>query len=167
MSATDGDLAETIGGALLLVIAPALSVAQTPAVGNQNGSGRPRNELSGERQAERTQREEGDAILGLADSALAGKPTPSDFVVQWQNDFVKAQRGTFVPFTLSVDVSDLRQRSALVYVRAVTALQRPVGTTRSRRGARKRTPLTRFFRWICRLVQRHESAADFPSSRVD
>ena len=133
-------------GALLLVIAPALSVAQTPAVRNQNGSGRPRNEPTGERQAERTQREEGDAILGLADSALAGKPTPSDFVVQWQNDFVKAQRGTFVPFTLSVDVSDLRQRSALVYVRAVRALPRPSGTARSStRGEERAYPVDAIF----------------------
>ena len=132
-------------GALLLVIAPALSVAQTPAVRNQNGSGRPRNELTGERQAERTQREEGDAILGLADSALAGKPTPSDFAVQWQNDFVKAQRGTFVPFTLSVDVSDLRQRSALVYVRAVRALQRPSGTARSSTRGEEAYPVDAIF----------------------
>ncbi len=132
-------------GALLLVIAPALSVAQTPAVRSQNGGGgRPRNELAGERQAEKTQREEGDAILGLADSALAGKPTPSDFVVQWQNDFVKAQRGTFVPFTLSVDASDLRQRSALVYVRAVRALQR-LGTTRGVGAGRGSLPRGRDF----------------------
>ena len=132
-------------GALLLVVGPALAFAQTPAVRSQNGgAGRPRNELAGERQAERTQREEGDAILGLADSALAGKPTPSDFAVQWQNDFVKAQRGTFVPFTLSVDVSDLRQRSALVYVRAVRALQR-LGTTRGSARVEEAYPVDAIF----------------------
>ena len=44
---------------------------------------------------------EGEAILALADAAMAGKAVPADFDVQWQNDFVKAQRGTFVPFTLT------------------------------------------------------------------
>ena len=60
---------------------------------------------------------------------MAGKPTPSDFAVQWQNEFVKAQRGTFVPFTLTVDVSDLRQRSALVYVRAVSGAAAAIAST--------------------------------------
>jgi hypothetical protein len=67
---------------------------------------------------ERTHREEGEAILALADAALAGKPTPTDFPVTWQNDFVKAQRGTFVPFTLTVDASRFVRPAALVYVRA-------------------------------------------------
>jgi hypothetical protein len=49
---------------------------------------------------------------------MAGKPVPSDFRVQWRNDFVKAQRGTFVPFTLTVDPTELNRRLALVYVRA-------------------------------------------------
>ncbi len=67
---------------------------------------------------DRTHREEGEAILALADAAMAGKPVPSDFGVEWQNEFIKAQRGTFVPFTLSVDPSRLSRPSALVYVRA-------------------------------------------------
>jgi hypothetical protein len=68
--------------------------------------------------ADETHRQEGEAILALADAAMAGKPVPSDFVVRWQNDFIKAQRGTFVPFTLTVDASRMSKRSALVYVRA-------------------------------------------------
>jgi hypothetical protein len=68
---------------------------------------------------ERTHREEGEAILALADAAMAAKPVPSDFAVRWHNDFVKAQRGTFVPFTLSVDVARLRKPAALVYIRAI------------------------------------------------
>jgi hypothetical protein len=68
---------------------------------------------------ERTHREEGEAILALADAAMTTRPVPSDFAVTWQNDFVKAQRGTFVPFTLSVDISRLRKPAALVYVRAI------------------------------------------------
>jgi hypothetical protein len=68
---------------------------------------------------EQTQRLEGDAVLALADAALAGKSVPSDFQVGWQNEFLKAQRGTFVPFTLTIDASRLTRRSALIYVRAV------------------------------------------------
>ncbi len=73
------------------------------------------------RQRERTEqshRLEGDAILALADAAMAGRSVPSDFDVEWQNDFIKAQRGTFVPFTLTVDASRLSRPAALVYVRA-------------------------------------------------
>jgi hypothetical protein len=62
---------------------------------------------------------EGEAVLALADAAMAGKSVPLDFAVLWQNEFVKAQRGTFVPFTLTVDASQLSKPSALVYVRAL------------------------------------------------
>jgi hypothetical protein len=58
----------------------------------------------------------------LADAAMAGKPVPSDFALRWQNDFVKAQRGTFVPFTLTADASRLTRQAALVYVRAIRRL---------------------------------------------
>jgi hypothetical protein len=67
---------------------------------------------------EETHRAEGEAILAIADAAMAGKSVPTDFAVQWQNDFVKAQRGTFVPFTLTVDGARFSKPSALVYVRA-------------------------------------------------
>ena len=80
---------------------------------------RQRNPAPSQRQVEQAQREEGEAILALADAALAGKALPSDFSLQWQNDFVKAQRGTFVPFTLTVDASQFTRRTALVYVRAI------------------------------------------------
>jgi hypothetical protein len=110
-------------GVVILVVA-----FHSPAVRAQTGTGtRQRSPAAAaskaaaskdERQVEQTQREEGEAILSLADAAMAGKPAPLDFAVRWQNDFVKAQRGTFVPFTLTVDASRLR-RSALVYVRAI------------------------------------------------
>jgi hypothetical protein len=80
---------------------------------------RQRNSAPSQRQVEQAQREEGEAILALADAALTGKGLPSDFSLQWQNDFVKAQRGTFVPFTLTVDASQFTRRTALVYVRAI------------------------------------------------
>lgn len=64
-------------------------------------------------------REEGEAVLQLADLAAAGKRVPSDFRVQWQHVFLKAQKGTFIPFTLTVDTRNLARPSVLVYVRAV------------------------------------------------
>lgn len=70
-------------------------------------------------QVERTHREEGEDILALADAAMSGRPVPAEFALSWHNDFVKAQRGTFVPFTLSVDASTLVRPAALVYVRAI------------------------------------------------
>lgn len=68
---------------------------------------------------EQTQQEEGEAVLTLADAAAAGQSVPLDFEVQWQNDFLKAQRGTFVPFTLTIDASGFSRPAALVYVRVV------------------------------------------------
>ena len=66
-----------------------------------------------------THRLEGEAIVALADAALAGKNGPADFQVQWQNEFLKAQRGTFIPFTLRIDASRFTKPAVLVYVRAV------------------------------------------------
>lgn len=68
---------------------------------------------------DQTQRLEGEAILALANAALEGKPVPSDFQLHWQNEFLKAQRGTFIPFTLTIDASGLTRPAVLVYVRAV------------------------------------------------
>jgi hypothetical protein len=64
---------------------------------------------------------------------MAGKSVPSDFRLQWQNDFVKAQRGTFVPFTLTVD-GQLSRRDALVYVRATRRSALSTGTKPVRSG---------------------------------
>lgn len=66
---------------------------------------------------EEARRREGEALLNLADAAMAGR-APSDFSIQWSNDFFKAQTGTFVPFTVTVDRSNLTAASALMYVRA-------------------------------------------------
>jgi hypothetical protein len=76
-------------------------------------------------------RREGEAVLALADAAMTGKSVPLDFAVFWQNEFVKAQRGTFVPFTLTVDASQLSRPSALVYVRALKRKAEPERQERS------------------------------------
>ena len=96
-----------------LVFAIGLMLQAQPAIARQ------RNPAPSQRQVEQAQREEGEAIFALADAALSGKALPSDFSLRWENDFVKAQRGTFVPFTLTVDASQFTRRTALVYVRAI------------------------------------------------
>jgi hypothetical protein len=70
-----------------------------------------------DRRLEEARRKEGEALVNLADTAMSGRAA-SDFALQWSNDFFKAQSGTFVPFTVTVDRSKLTAASALMYVRA-------------------------------------------------
>jgi hypothetical protein len=63
-------------------------------------------------------RREGEALVRIADDASNGRAVPRDFPLEWQNDFFKAQPGTFVPFTLTFDGTQLTGGRALLYVRA-------------------------------------------------
>jgi hypothetical protein len=64
-------------------------------------------------------RREADALVQLADDAAAGKAVPADFALSWRQDFLKAQPGTFVPFTVTIDRSRLEAAQGLMYVRAM------------------------------------------------
>lgn len=68
---------------------------------------------------EQSQREEGEAILSLADAAMSGKPVPSDIRLTWHNDYLKAQQGTFVPFVVSIVAPPDVGPAALLYLRGV------------------------------------------------
>ncbi len=57
-------------------------------------------------------------MVGLADAAMSGRPVVSDFAIGWRNDFFKAQPGTFVPFTVTIDRARVTAATALLYVRA-------------------------------------------------
>ena len=70
-----------------------------------------------DRRAEDAGRREAEALLTVADAAMAGR-TSSDFPLRWSNDFFKAQSGTFVPFTVTFDRGSVRAAKALMYVRA-------------------------------------------------
>ena len=73
------------------------------------------------RQVERIEqvlRQEGQAVVALADAATRGEPLPADFALTWHNDFLKAQSGTFIPFIVSIDAAGSRAAAALLYVRA-------------------------------------------------
>jgi len=74
---------------------------------------------------EQTQRQEGKAIVALADAAMAGLPVPADFPLRWHNDYLKAQQGTFIPFVLTIDASRIAPAALLVYVRAVPRREKP------------------------------------------
>jgi hypothetical protein len=62
-------------------------------------------------------RREGDALVQLAEDAIAGRRVPGDFALAWSHDFFKAKPGTFVPFTLSFTAPHPSFRRALLYVR--------------------------------------------------
>ncbi len=62
---------------------------------------------------------EGDALIDLADDAMKGRAVPSDFGMQWGNDFFKAQPGTYVPFTVTIDNLMRPSPGALIYLRVV------------------------------------------------
>jgi hypothetical protein len=98
--------------AVMLIVCAAVAVPHASAPGNQSG---PRNH--DQNALDETRRREGEALLDLADAAMAGRPA-SDFPMAWSNDFFKAQTGTFVPFTVTIDRSALSAPDALMYVRA-------------------------------------------------
>jgi hypothetical protein len=62
-------------------------------------------------------RQEGQAVVRLADAAAAGHARPSDFSIEWHNDFLKAQAGTFVPFIVTLPHTERRMPAVLLYVR--------------------------------------------------
>jgi hypothetical protein len=75
-------------------------------------------------QIEQTLRQEGQAIVALADAATSGQARSADFTIGWHHDFLKAQAGTFVPFVVTLAGTDLQVPAVLLYVR----LARPPGT---------------------------------------
>ena len=70
-----------------------------------------------DRRAEEARRREAETLLKIADAAMSGHGS-SDFPLRWSNDFFKAQSGTFVPFTITIDRTTLHAATGLMYVRA-------------------------------------------------
>jgi hypothetical protein len=95
-----------------MLVMCALLPATTAAAG-QDREGRRRRDRTDE-----ANRQEGIALVGLVDAAATGRAV-SDFTIAWRNDFFKAQTGTFVPFTVTVERAKLSAASALMYVRAM------------------------------------------------
>ena len=59
--------------------------------------------------AAQVQSEEVQNLVRLADAAMTGQQAPSDFPIQFQNDFLKAQNArVWVPITLTLDPAKSR-----------------------------------------------------------
>src|SRR5215203_5288089 len=86
--------------------------------------------------AEQTLRQEGQAVVELADAAGAGDKLAADFAITWHHDFLKAQTGTFIPFIVSISRQQNRPAAVLLYVRA--ARRRAEEVTDDRRLGRPR-----------------------------
>lgn len=82
-------------------------------------AGQPDSAARQDERLERLHRREGEAIIALADAALAGQPVPSDLTIRWQNDVLKAQQGTFVPFVVTLDRVSPAPSGILLYIRLV------------------------------------------------
>jgi hypothetical protein len=78
-------------------------------------------------------RQEGQAVVALADASADGHPR-GDFSLSWRNDFFKAQAGTFVPFVVGIGPDERRVSAALLYVRVA----RRAHDEGEGRGARRR-----------------------------
>jgi hypothetical protein len=64
------------------------------------------------------QAQEVQGLVRLADAAMTGQQVPSDFPIQFQNDFLKAQQGrVWVPIILTVDPSKLTTSAVTLYIR--------------------------------------------------
>ena len=78
-------------------------------------------------------RKEGEALVALVDASMAGRPVTTDFTIAWRNDFLKADPGTLVPFTITIDRGRVSAAAALLYVRVARRGGAPA--TDSGRGA--------------------------------
>jgi hypothetical protein len=75
--------------------------------------------------AAQQQSQEIQGLVRVADAAMSGQAAPSDFPIQFQNDFLKAQASrVWVPITLTIDPAKLTGTSLALYLRVA-----PRGTT--------------------------------------
>jgi hypothetical protein len=66
------------------------------------------------------QQQEIQTLVRLADAAMSGQPAPSDFPIQFQNDFLKAQGSrVWVPIILTLDPAKVSSSGLTLYLRVV------------------------------------------------
>ena len=108
-------LSRLAAGALLCACASTIGFAQKPAKGDTKA----------EQSATQAQQQEYAAVVHLADQVMSGQQAPSDFPIQFQNDFLRAQNGrVWVPVTLTLDPAKLPASAVTLYMRVA-----PRGTT--------------------------------------
>jgi hypothetical protein len=92
---------------------PALGQARQAPKGDQKP------DAAGQAQAV-AQQQEIQALVRTADAAMSGQPAPSDFPIQFQNDFLKAQGNrVWVPITLTLDPGKVASGPLTLYMRVV------------------------------------------------
>ncbi len=117
-----------LGSTLVRVLAVGMFICTgaMPALGQarQAPKGDQKPDAASQAQA-MAQQQEIQNLVRIADAAMSGQPAPSDFPIQFQNDFLKAQ-GTrvWVPITLTLDPAKLSSTALTLYLRVV-----PRGTT--------------------------------------
>ena len=100
----------------------AVSAAVLAAVMGASPSAAPQNGVSKDRDkntqapadtpAMQAQVAQMQALVRLTDAAMIGQPAPSDFPIQFQNDFIRAQGSrVWVPMTLTIDSAKLTNPS--------------------------------------------------------
>lgn len=106
-----------MGRARLRRRAAAAAVLLACFVGAADASGQNQFDRRSQERLDEARRRETEALLSLADAAMSGRAS-SDFSIAWSHDFFKAQTGTFVPFTVTIDRSSVSAANGLMYVRA-------------------------------------------------
>jgi len=100
-------------GVVLVAVVAALSGAGLRLHAQDKKPDQKKNEVAAQAQAEEVQN-----LVRLADAAMTGQPVPSDFPIQFQNDFLKAQNSrVWVPITLTVDPAKLPTGAVTLYLR--------------------------------------------------
>jgi hypothetical protein len=93
--------------ALVFVCAGAVALAQKPSKPDQKADS-----------AATGPQQEYSTVVRLADAAMAGQPSPNDFPIQFQVDFLRAQGGrVWIPMTLTIDPAKLATSAVTMYVR--------------------------------------------------
>jgi hypothetical protein len=112
-------LMRVIVAAVLFLTCGTLASAQKPAA-----KADPKADAAAQAQA-LAQQQEAESLVRIADAAMSGQPAPSDFPIQFQNDFLKAQ-GTrvWVPIILTLDPAKVPSGALTLYLRVT-----PRGTT--------------------------------------
>ena len=111
-------------------ILAAVSVLVFPALIHEGAHADQRVDRRQQARLDEALRRESDALVEIAQAAMEGRRVPSDFSMEWRNDYLKAQPGTFVPFTVALDTTLRSELGALMYVRVV---ERPINPERQRR----------------------------------
>jgi len=110
----------------VLAVGVFISTAAMPVLGQSRQAPRGDQKPDPAAQAQAmAQQQEIQNLVRIADAAMSGQQAPSDFPIQFQNDFLKAQ-GTrvWVPITLTLDPAKLSSSALTLYLRVV-----PRGTT--------------------------------------